>query len=99
MQKPTPDMNTQVLLNIQEEIKMIRMLIGDLKLEVKVQVHDCKRALDQCKAAFKECARGYRDIERSYTECSKGFEAIKEQCEEMEDTFMSCTDGSQILNV
>ena len=97
MAKPTPDMNTQVLLNIQEDIKMIRLLIGDMKMEVKCQVHDCKRSLDMCKAAFSECAKGYRDIERSYTECSKGFQAIKEQCEDMEDTFMSCTDGSQII--
>lgn len=100
--KPCPDMNTQLLLEIQEQNERLRLLMGDLKMEVKVEIRSCKRALDQCRIAFEECKKGYHDIRKSYEECAKGFDAISEKCEDLEDTFMSCSDGSgggMVLNV
>ena len=92
--KPCPDMNTQLLLEIQEQNNRLRLLMGDLKMEVKVEIRSCKRALDMCRIAFEECKKGYGDIKKSYEECAKGYESIKDKCEDLESTFMMCSDGS-----
>ena len=88
MDKPKPDMNTQLLLNIQEQLKWLKLLMQDMKTEVKCEIRGCKRALDRCKAGFEECKKGYHDVVKGYQECAKGFEAVKEQCEDMEDSIM-----------
>ena len=81
MSKPQPDMNTQLLMDIQEQLKWIKLYIQDLKMEMKVDIRGCKRALDMCKIGYQECAKGYQ-------ECAKGYEAVKDQCEEIDDSIM-----------
>ena len=88
MDKPKPDMNTQILLDLQEQMKWMRLFIQDMKMEMKVEVRGCKRALDMCRAGFEECKKGYHDVKKGYEECAKGFEAVRDQCEDMEDTIM-----------
>ena len=94
MNKPKPDMNTQLLLDIQEQMKWLKLLMQDMKAEVKCEIRGCKRSLDMCKVAFEECKKGYGDIKKSYEECSKGYESIKDKCEDLESTIMMCSDGS-----
>ena len=86
--KPQPNMNTQILMDIQEQINTLRLLMQDLKTEVKSEIRGCKRSLDACSVGFQECKKGYRDIAKSYKECCKGYKAVLEQCEDMEDTIM-----------
>ena len=86
--KPAPDMNTQLLMDIQEQLNQLRLIMQDMKMEFKTEVRGCKRSLDLCKIAFDECKKGYHDIVRGYKECSKGFEAVKEQCEDLEESIM-----------
>ena len=88
MDKPKPDMNTQLLLDIQEQLKWLHLRMQDLKTELKCEVRGCKRSLDMCRVAFDECKKGYHDVVKGYQECAKGFEKVKEQCEDMEDTIM-----------
>ena len=92
--KPQPDMNTQLLLNIQEQLKWIKLNMQNMQMELKCEVRGCKRALDACRVGFEECKKGYHDVVKGYQECAKGFVAVKEQCEEMEETMMSSADGS-----
>ena len=94
MSKPQPDMNTQLLLDIQEQLKWVKLYIQDMKADMKCEVRGCKRALDMCRIGFEECKKGYHDVVKGYQECAKGFEAVKEQCEEMEETIISSSDGS-----
>ena len=81
MSKPQPDMNTQLLMDIQEQLKWIKLYIQDLKMEMKVDIRGCKRALDMCKIGYQECAKGYQ-------ECAKGYEAVKDHCEDIDDSIM-----------
>ena len=92
--KPQPDMNTQLLLNIQEQLKWIKLNMQNMQMELKCEIRGCKRALDACRVGFEECKKGYHDVVKGYQECAKGFVAVKEQCEEMEETMMSSADGS-----
>ena len=92
--KPQPDMNTQILLDIQEQLKWIKLNMQNMQMELKCEIRGCKRALDACRVGFEECKKGYHDVVKGYQECAKGFVAVKEQCEEMEDTMMSSVDGS-----
>ena len=55
MDKPKPDMNTQLLLEIHEQMKWLKLLIQDMKMEVKCEIRGCKRALDMCRAGLFEC--------------------------------------------
>ena len=36
MDKPKPDMNTQILLDLQEQMKWMRLFIQDMKMDMKV---------------------------------------------------------------
>ena len=92
--KPQPDMNTQILLDIQEQLKWIKLNMQNMQMELKCEIRGCKRALDACRVGFEECKKGYHDVVKGYQECAKGFVAVKEQCEEMEETMMSSADGS-----
>ena len=92
--KPQPDMNTQLLLDIQEQLKWIKLNMQNMQMELKCEIRGCKRALDACRVGFEECKKGYHDVVKGYQECAKGFVAVKEQCEDMEETMMSSADGS-----
>ena len=81
-------MNTQLLLDIQEQLKWVKLYMQDMKTEMKCEVRGCKRALDMCRVGFEECKKGYQDVVKGYKECANGFEAVKEQCEEMEDSIL-----------
>ena len=88
MPKPQPDMNTQLLLDIQEQLKMINLHMQNLKMELKCEVRGCKRSLDMCRVGFDECKKGYHDVVKGYKECAKGFKAVTEQYEDIEDSIM-----------
>ena len=81
-------MNTQLLLDIQEQLKWVKLYMQDMKTEMKCEVRGGKRALDMCRVGFEECKKGYQDVVKGYKECANGFEAVKEQCEEMEDSIL-----------
>ena len=66
MDKPKPDMNTQLLLNIQEQLKWLKLLMQDMKTEVKCEIRGCKRALDMCKIGFEECKNAVGHHRQSY---------------------------------
>ena len=97
--KPQPDMNTQLLLDIQEQLKWIKLNMQNMQMELKCEIRGCKRALDACRVGFEECKKGYHDVVKGYQECAKGFVAVKEQCEDMEETMMSSADGSGAVYV
>ena len=88
MSKPQPDMNTQLLLDIQEQLKWVKLYIQDLKIDLKTEMRGCKRALDMCRVGFEECKKGYHDVVKGYNECARGFDAVKDQYEDIEDSIM-----------
>ena len=88
MSKPQPDMNTQLLLDIQEQLKWIKLHMQDLKVELKCEVRGCKRALDMCRVGFDECKKGYHDVVKGYKECAKGYKTVKDQYEDINDSIM-----------
>ena len=83
--KPQPDMNTQLLMDIQEQLKSLRLLFHELKTEVKSEIRGCQRSLQGCKIAFEECAKGYRDVAESY--------------EDVNETIAMCGGGGAVLHV
>ena len=83
--KPQPDMNTQLLVDIQEQLKSLRLLFHELKMEVKSEIRGCQRSLQGCKIAFEECAKGYRDVAESY--------------EDVNETIAMCGGGGAVLHV
>ena len=97
MSKPSPDMNTRILLDIQEQLKNLQLAINSVKKDVKCEIRGCQRSIDMCHRAFKECAQGYNDIKKSYVQCAKGYEAVKETCEDIEDTIMTCSGGGVVV--
>ena len=88
MSKPHPDMNTQLLLDIQEQLKWIKLYIQNMQMEVKTEIRGCKRSLDMCRVGFEECKKGYHDVVKGYNECARGFDAVKDQYEDIEDSIM-----------
>ena len=92
--KPAPDINTQLLLDIQEQMIRMNRMMSEMRMELKSDIRQTQRQMSQCKLAFDECAKGYNDIKKSYIECAKGYKSIQDKCEDMEDTIMSCSGSS-----